>query len=170
MCSDTTLCPIVILRFYALRNKIELSFRTLKHIIGGFGYRFWLSFLKKTREKNSLLSIEEHNLRIKKYDLKLNAIERYVNLAIIAQGIINYFALMKSQWIWSIHYKSSWLRSYSSILPSTEVAQRALQSYYLFSFSWDEIKCWICSQELVKAIKSSKKVRKNHTLEHHRLP
>jgi len=31
---------------YGLRFKIEVTFRTLIHLLGGFAYRFWLKALK----------------------------------------------------------------------------------------------------------------------------
>jgi hypothetical protein len=161
MSSDTTLSPLAILKMYGLRSKIELSFRILKHLIGGFGYRFWSSFCQTIKTSGVLVN---QKVQMKKILIKLTAIERYVNLAIIAQGILSYFALMKSEWVWSIHRNSSWLRSYSSVLPSEEVAQRALQSYYMLSFSLEQIKNWVKNK--CKLLPMPKKVWKNHTLGH----
>ena len=96
--------------------------------------------------------------------LKLTAIERYVNLAIIAQGILSYLAIAQSQWVWDIHYASSWLRSYSSGLPSDETVQRALQSHFMTTFSLKMVKDWMSSNQLKKLPEPSPKVREHHTL------
>ena len=42
MCTDTTLDPVEIIRSYALRWKIEHSFKQASQIIGTFAYHFWM--------------------------------------------------------------------------------------------------------------------------------
>ena len=163
MSSDTNLCPLDILKMYGLRFEIELSFRSLKHLLGGFGYRFWSLACEKINGKNPLVNLDIQNTLNDKSLVKLSAIERYVNLAIIAQGILSYFALVKTQWVWSIHHNSSWLRSYTSFIPSEEVVQRAFQSYYISSFSLSELKSWLSPKNLLMLPKEEVKVRKNAT-------
>ncbi len=91
MSSDTLLSPLEILTCYGLRFHIEFGFRILKHIIGGFGYRFWSSLCRpeKSTAKQALKIIDTKKEKAiaEKSLQKLNAIERFVNLAIIAQGI-----------------------------------------------------------------------------------
>ena len=166
MSSDTTLNPIDILRLYGLRFQIELSFRTLKHLIGGFCYRFWSSACKVIHEKNALVRTEKETFLMEKSLLKLTAIERYVNLAIIAHGLLSYFALVKTDWVWTMHKSTSWLRSYSSTIPSEEIVQRIFQSLYISSFSLQELKALVSPKCLLKPPKKRAKVRKNGTLEH----
>ena len=165
MSSDITLCPLSILKMYGLRFEIELSFRSLKNLIGGFGYRFWSLACEKINGKNILVDLDTQNTINEKSLLKLSAIERDVNLAIIAQGILSYFALVKTQWVWSIHHASSWLRSYTSPIPSEEVVQRAFQCYYIASFSLSELKSWLNPKHLSMLPKEEVKVRKNPTFE-----
>lgn len=159
MSSDKSLHPLIILKFYALRSKIEWSFKILKHILGGFCYRFWI-MISDTVQRKSLVGEDF----LKKYLIKLIAIERYVNLAIIAQGILSFLALTQTEWVWKIHYMSSWLRTYSSTIPSEEVVQRALQSHELFSFSLTKLKEWVTNR-FRKTLKHQSKVPKNSTLE-----
>jgi hypothetical protein len=170
MSSDLLLDPLVILKFYGLRFQIEFSFRVLKHMIGGFNYRFWSTLCrrKKLKPKQSLVSVDNkrNEAIVKKSILKLNAIERFVNLAIIAQGILSYLAFAKSKCIWDIHQASSWLRCYSSNIPSDETVQRALQSHLLTSFSLGMIKDWVNLGEPLKIPGKCYKVRRDHTLEH----
>ena len=118
MSSDLQLTSLEILKFYGLRFQIEFGFRVLKHIIGGFGYRFWSSLCRpeKSSSKQALKIIDKKKeTAIAEKSLeKLNAIERFINLAIIAQGILSYLALTKDKWVWEVHHLSSWQRSYSS--------------------------------------------------------
>ena len=166
--SDTLLDALDILKCYGLRFQIEFTFRVLKHLLGGFGYRFWSSLCRRTPSKQALTTVDkDHESNVaKKHALKLSAIERYVNLAIIAQGILSYLAIMKTQWVWNMHQASSWLRSYSSSVPSDEIVQRALQSHFLTMFSWDRIKGWVDENDPRKLPDKGGKVRCNHTLGH----
>ena len=61
MSSDLLLSPVEILRFYGLRFQIEFGFKILKHIIGGFGYRFWSSLCRpeKMTSKQANLNREQ---------------------------------------------------------------------------------------------------------------
>ena len=113
----------------------------------------------KIVDKNQEKAIAEKAL------LKLNAIERFVNLAIIAQGVLSYLAITKDKLIWEIHHASSWQRSYSSALPSDEIVQRALQSHFMTTFSLAMVKEWVGSNQQLKLANKSSKVRKHPALE-----
>lgn len=168
--SDLLLESLDILKIYGLRFQIELSFRVLKHIIGGFNYRFWSTLCRKKRPKSkqTLVPVDEKREKeiVDKSILKRNVIERFVNLAIIAQGILSYLALVKSQCIWDIHQASSWLRRYSSNIPSDETVQRTLQSHLLTRFSLKMITDWVNLGEQLKLPGKRSKVRVHPTLEH----
>jgi hypothetical protein len=162
MCSDVNLAPLDILKCYALRSKIEINFFTLKHIIGGFCYRFWTSCWPVAGKKgaNGLVVPVSDSERGEKGLRTLMAIERFVNLAIIAQGILQYLAITRSEVIWQIHTATSWLRTYSSDIPSIEVVQRALQAETLLN---SKMTCSAWIKSLLKWKKKSK-VPKNDTL------
>jgi len=170
MSSDLSLTSLEILKFYGLRFQIEFGFRVLKHIIGGFGYRFWSSLCRpeKTSSKQALKIIDKkkETAIAEKSLQKLNSIERFVNLAIIAQGVLSCLAITKDKWVWEIHRASSWQRSYSSALPSDEIVQRALQSQLLTTFSLEMVRGWINSNQQLKLPNKRSKVRRHHTLEH----
>ncbi len=144
MCSDIRLEPLNILKCYALRSKIEVNFLTLKHIIGGFCYRFWTKCLPKFEKGNQAVLSDSEDAECVKNALKtLMSIERFVNLAIIAQGILQYMAIIHTAIIWEIHKATSWLRTYSSDMPSVEVVQRVLQAGTLLNckvpfYAWIE--------------------------------
>ena len=166
MCSDINLSPLDILRSYALRSKIEVAFLVLKHIIGGFRYRFWTKFqyAPPKNKKESILPVLSDRMHAKKRLETLMVIERFVNLAIIAQGILQYFAVTYTSAVWRIHAATSWLRTYSSDIPSEETVKRALQAEVLANskqtcYEW--IKSFVIQGEMPKM---PSKVPKNDTL------
>lgn len=166
MCSDTSLSPINVLTAYALRSKIEVAFLVLKHIIGGFRYRFWTKFqhMLPKNKKEGVLPVLSDKKHAEKRLETLRAIERFVNLAIIAQGILQYFAVNHSATVWRIHRATSWLRTYSSDIPSEETVKRALQAEMLMN-SKQTCYEWIKSlAALGKRPKLPSKVPKNDTL------
>ncbi|WP_146066668.1 hypothetical protein [Candidatus Venteria ishoeyi] len=167
MSSDQSLPALEILKIYALRFKIEAAFYVLKHVVGAFCYRFWSKLLVSPTDKTSIsLSWTKDNPMAVNLLKKLEVIERFVNLAIIAQGILSYFALVKTRLVWKIHHRSSWLRTYSSNLPSEETVQRACQANILWGAS-SMLLVWIKNQYKLKSEqKKSIKVPKNATLEH----
>ena len=136
MASDLTLTALEILGAYALRSKIEVTFLMLKHLLGGFAYRFWTKSwppatsrpVPSTALRPTTATRTEHGLQV------LSAIERYVNLALIALGILQYLALFATETVWRIHTATSWLRTYSASIASEEVVQRALQVSCLATF------------------------------------
>jgi len=148
MSSDLTLDPITLIQIYSLRTKIETTFNVLKNVIGGFGYRFWSLISpqlekkkvpKKRRSKEVATAMTEAQL--KKLNQKLEAIERFINLAAIIVGILQYIAIHYTKQVWKLHHQTSWLRTYSSEIPSEETVKRTLQAAWIFNsknrtFSW----------------------------------
>jgi len=167
MSSDQSLPALEILKIYGLRFNIEASFYVLKHVIGGFYYHFWSKLLVTATDKTSIhLSWTKDNPMAINLLKKLEAIERFVNLAIIAQGILSYFALMKTKLVWGMCHHSSWLRTYSSNLPSEETVQRACQVNILWGES-TMIYTWIKKQcKLDLKQKKMTKVPNHATLKH----
>jgi len=132
MGSDLTLDPLEMIRLYPLRSKIEVMFKVMKHVIGAFSYHFWSPSCPKVCKKigakkgKGLISPDQY----KKMLPTLRAIEAFVNFAGIVTGILQYLALTYHQQIWKWHKHSSWLRTYSSTIPSEEVVQRVIQCHF----------------------------------------
>jgi len=99
--SDLALDPVSIIEAYALRFKIETTFREFKQQIGGFRYHFWTKampkinrFRKKT-EDPELKSVEDPYLQ-RRILKTIEATERFVLCASIAMGITQMMALTPS--------------------------------------------------------------------------
>ncbi|MDE7246899.1 MAG: transposase [Lachnospiraceae bacterium] len=114
--SDLELDAVSIIEAYALRFKIECTFREFKQQIGGFCYHFWskamprLKRYRKTGEPSELSQIEDQNGK-KLISGTIEAIERFVLFACISMGIIQLMAL--NPIIADKAKKSRYLRTYS---------------------------------------------------------
>jgi hypothetical protein len=58
----------------------------------------------------------------------LETIERFVNLAAIALGLLQYLALTQGTQIWQSYH--GWLRTYSSSVPSEAVVQSVVRAEF----------------------------------------
>ncbi|MCP4161319.1 MAG: transposase, partial [Deltaproteobacteria bacterium] len=65
MCSDLNLSPKDIIMIYSYRSKAEVMFLFLKHLIGGFCYRFWTKSMPKLNRKikTDLSTLDESGIR-----------------------------------------------------------------------------------------------------------
>ncbi|MCP4052941.1 MAG: hypothetical protein GY739_07730, partial [Mesoflavibacter sp.] len=133
MCSDLNLSPTDIIMIYSYRSKIEVMFLFLKHLIGGFCYRFWTKSMPKLSRKikTDLSTLDES--AIHKVRVAVEAVERFVNIAGIALGILQYLALTHADEIWNSY--TGWLRTRSSEIPSEAVVQSSIQTEF-FSSVW----------------------------------
>ncbi len=100
MCSDLNLSPKDIIQIYSYRSKVEVMFLFLKHLIGGFCYRFWTKSMPKLSRKikTDLSTLDESAIR--KVREVVEAVERFVNIAGIALGLLQYQALTHADLIW----------------------------------------------------------------------
>ena len=133
MCSDLNLSPTDIIMIYSYRSKVEVMFLFLKHLIGGFCYRFWTKSMPKLNRKikTDLSTLDESGIR--KAREVVEAIERFVNIAGIALGLLQYQALTHADEIWNSY--TGWLRTRSSVIPSEAVVQSIIQTEF-FSSIW----------------------------------
>ena len=96
--TDLSLSPESIIRIYARRFKIEVSFNVLKHQFGTFDYHFWTKALPKLKHYTAddaptpLSQVTEPNDRRRILD-KVRAIERFVQCSCIAATIAQMLAL-----------------------------------------------------------------------------
>jgi len=133
MCSDLNLSPTEIIMIYSNRCKIEVMFLFLKHLIGGFCYRFWTKSMPKLNRKikTDLSTLDKSGIR--KAREVVEAVERFVNIAGIALGLLQYAAITHADEIWDKY--TGWLRTRSSEIPSEAVVQSIIQTEF-FSSVW----------------------------------
>jgi hypothetical protein len=131
MSSDLELSPTQIIIIYSYRSKIEVMFLFLKHVIGGFCYHFWSKYYPKLKRKEKLDYSKLSETAREKLDQTVEAIERFVNLAAIALGIVQYLSLTYAAEIWKGYY--GWLRTYSGEFPSERIVQTVIQTEFFSS-------------------------------------
>lgn len=125
--SDTTLTPEAVIEAYGWRFKIEVSFRTLVHLLGGFDYRFWLQPMTKVARwpKNLVLADCDEAFQAQ-VATKVEAFERFVNLNAIALGLLQLLALEYPNVVFA-HFPR-WFRTLPNHgLPSEQIVRIALQ-------------------------------------------
>jgi len=92
--NDLELSGPEIIQAYSWRFKIEVSFRTLIHLLDGFSYRFWLKALPKTGLWPKALNLPDVPWPQQQALLaKVEAFERFVNLHALVLGILQLLAL-----------------------------------------------------------------------------
>ncbi len=128
MSSDLTLPPLSILEIYTYRTKIEVMFDVLKNLLGGFCYHFWSACQpKRQRRKMTDLSCLTKTA-LQQINATLTAIERFVTLAIMAVGILQYLSLTVPSQVWPDH--TGWLRTYSSSFPSERIVKTVIATEF----------------------------------------
>ncbi len=134
MTNDWQLCPVEAIRIYNARFGIELSFKTYVHTIGGFGYHFWMKAMAKITRGSGTQYLhktsEEYREKVRE---KMHAYHVFINLAAIAQGLLNYLAINKTEQVWTTFGR--WMRTIRKDLPPSEaVTSEALKKAYLEYF------------------------------------
>jgi hypothetical protein len=99
--SDLTLSAQAVIEAYGWRFKIEVCFRTLIHLLGGFCYRFWLKLMPTAPRWPKGLPLAESQVAFRQQVArKVEAFERFVNLNAIALGILQILSLELADSIW----------------------------------------------------------------------
>jgi DDE superfamily endonuclease len=90
-----------IIRAYELRFKIEVAFKSLVHTLFSFCYHFWMKTWPKTKEGNKSVYLHRKTPEfLRQVYRKIEAYERFVNIACIALGILQWLAIRFPQAIW----------------------------------------------------------------------
>jgi len=101
-------------------------FFVLKHVMGGLGYHFWCKYLDKQsrRAKKNAPSRVRTPEQARQAQRTWKAIEGFVNMAAISQGLLQLVALHFHQALWDANHL--WLRTYSSPVPSEAATRNIL--------------------------------------------
>jgi len=120
LCTDLQLDPVDIIKLYAYRYKIELSFRHALHVVGVYAYHFWMAAMTPLRRVSGNQHLhrksEKYRQQVRR---KLHAYHSHIQLGCIAQGLLQYLALQFSATAWQTF--RSWLRTMKPDLPPSEL-------------------------------------------------
>lgn len=128
MSTDLELSSMDILKIYGFRFKIELSFKQILRIIGGYSYHFWMRSMKPTKKRSgdTYLHKESETYR-NAVTRKLKAYHLHIQTGIIAQGLMMIIAIQYPQIVWGSF--GSWMRTMNKeALPSEFVTAHALRN------------------------------------------
>jgi len=130
MCTDLSLSAVEIIELYGLRFKIELSFKQAVREIGAYSYHFWMKNMKKIKRSGKNQYLHKNTEKYRKAVLrKIEAYHRFVQIGIIAQGLLQYLACCHTKLVWNSF--GSWIRTIRpGILPSEMVTSIAMRNTF----------------------------------------
>ena len=126
--SDLNLTGAEVIEVYGWRFKIEVSFRTLIQLLGGFCYRFWLKSMKTVSKWPQNLTLANYDEDFQRQvTRKVEAFERFINLNAIALGLLQVLALEMPSHVWT-HFPL-WFRTLPKHgYPSEQIVRLSLQN------------------------------------------
>ena len=130
LCTDLTAAAIDIIRLYGIRFKIEVSFKNALRVVGTYAYHFWMSAMTpiKRGSGNQYLHRETEKYR-QAVRCKIAAYHRYIQVGLIAQGLLQYLSATFPQLVWKNF--GSWLRTIRPGIPPSEmVTAQALRNCF----------------------------------------
>lgn len=128
MTTDTTMQALDVTRIYGYRFKIEVNFKSALRVVGAFLYHFWMANMTPIDRKAKNQHIHRKTCAYRDaVRRKLAAYHRFIQLGLIAQGIMLALATTVPQLVWASF--GSWLRTVRpGIVPSEAVVAKALQN------------------------------------------
>jgi hypothetical protein len=126
MCSDLNQDPLLAIRLYCVRVRVEIMFDMLKNVLGAFNYRFWSKVMpkhsRKPKKNKDLEKPAQDDLQT--VQRCWDAYERFVMLGAIALGLLQLIALKFPQAVWE--RTDFYLRTRSRSLPSERTVKAVM--------------------------------------------
>jgi hypothetical protein len=134
MSEDLNLNAVDMITAYSYRFKIEVSFKMLKHTLGGFFYHFWTKAMPKISKYKTNTDYTEIKSKDDKVKLieTVRAIEIYTYINSIILGILMIVSLKYPKTIWNKY--NGWIRTRVSSIPSPEIVKSVLCKEFLWNF------------------------------------
>ena len=122
--------PMGVICFYGFRFKIEVSFKQSIHTIGAYLYHFWMAAMTPLRrnsgDQHMHRKSEEYRKAVRR---KMDAYHRFMQVGIVAQGIMVAISTTVPQTVWSSF--GSWLRTIRpNMCPSEMVVSTAMKNTF----------------------------------------
>jgi hypothetical protein len=120
MTTHMDLDPLEVIALYSHRFKIETGFRHAIHVLGAYGYHFWMEAMEpiRRRSKNQYLHMRSEKYR-NAVVRKMKAYHLHVQLGCIAQGLLIHLAINHGELVWKQF--RSWLRTMDPARPPSEL-------------------------------------------------
>jgi len=134
MCSDLNQDPLLALKLYCARTRVEIMFDMLKNLMCGFSYHFWSKLMPRHSRKPK----KNKNLKKPSADAidtirrSWDACERFVMLAAISLGLLQLIALKHTEAVWN-HF-DAYLRTRSRQLPSERTVKHVIARLLIKDF------------------------------------
>ena len=125
--TDLSLAAAQIIRLYALRFKIELSFKHALHTLGAWTYHFWMKPMRPIKRGHGDQFLHRQSEKYRDgIRRKLASYHRHIQIGLLAQGLLQCLAALQPALVWT-HF-ASWLRTTRSpACPSEFVVATSLR-------------------------------------------
>jgi len=128
--TDLEMDPSDAIRLYSARFKIEVSFKSAVHTVGAYVYRFWMKMWLPNKGRKGDQYLHKKSKKYREKTLaKIDSYHRFIQLAIIGQGLLLHLAINFRKVVWSMF--PSWLRTMKvNKAPSELVVAHTLKFWY----------------------------------------
>lgn len=100
--TELSLSPLEMIALYGLRFKIEVSFKQAVRTLGAYAYHFWMKSMTPFRKSSGDQYLHKKSEAYRKaVRRKLDAYHRFIQIGLIAQGLLEYLSVSYSNLVWA---------------------------------------------------------------------